>query len=281
MLMISLRCNKCSKNILKTHFFFSFTYMKKIKTLLLFMLLIGHVAAQDTIKTSVIVFDHDDVDKIISSDGTKSLRKKNALKINPLLILNGEIPIYYERAISDRFSVEFAIGLTFVDFMGNNMNAFFSDGDSEGRVSAGEDVTEKIHNNLSFKSGLRYYLDDVILEDYYFAVEFAHRAFSRELIIDEDQYGPTGYNLGYSVKKEFDEIQIHNEMKLIFGNQTHSYSGNFFMDYYIGVGLDMFIKEEAREDYSASNGFVRSYVLKKEEGIKPRFYFGFKMGFLF
>lgn len=254
--------------------------MKKIKLLLLFIFLTSYIAAQDTIKTSVIVFDHDDVDDVIQSDG-KSLRKKNALKINPLLILNGEIPIYYERAISDRFSVEFAIGLTFVDYMGNSMHSFFSDGQSEGRVNVGEDVAEKINKKVSFKSGLRYYLDDVILEDYYFAVEFAHRAFSRELIIDEDQYDPTGYSLGYSVKKEFDEIQIHNEMKLIFGNQTHSYSGNFFIDYYIGVGIDMFIKEEAREDYSSSNGYVRSYVLKKEEGVKPRFYFGFKMGFLF
>lgn len=241
------------------------------------MLLIGYVAAQDTIKTSIIVFDHDDVDKIISSNGTKSLRKKNALKINPLLILNGEIPVYYERAISDRFSVEFAIGLTFVDYLGNNMTTFFSDGESEGRVNVGEDVTERINKNISFKSGLRYYLDDIILEDYYFAVEFAQRTFSRELIIDEDQYGSTGY----SVKKEFDEIQVHNEMKLIFGNQIHSYSGNLFLDYYIGVGLDVYRKEEAREDYNASNGLVRSYVLKKEEGIKPRFYFGFKMGFLF
>ncbi|MDT8410952.1 MAG: hypothetical protein RQ875_00700 [Vicingaceae bacterium] len=255
--------------------------MKKIKILLLLMLLIGHVVAQDTIKTSVIVFDHDDVDEVIKSGGKKSLRKKNALKINPLLILNGEIPVFYERAISDRFSVEFAIGLTFVDYMGNNTNAFFSSNEDDERINAGNNVTEKINKNVSFKSGLRYYLDDLILEDYYFAIEFASRTFSRELIIDEDQFGPTGYNLGYSVKKEFDEIQIHKEMKLIIGNQTHSYSGNFFIDYYIGVGIDMFIKEEARENYSASNGNIRSYVLKKEDGVKPRFYFGFKMGFLF
>ena len=70
-------------------------------------------------------------------------------------------------------------------------------------------------------------------------------------------------------------------MKLIFGNQTRSYSGIFFIDYYIGVGIDMFIKEEAREYYSASNGYVRSYVLKKKKEENLGFVLDLKWAFCF
>jgi hypothetical protein len=42
---------------------------------------------------------------------------KSALKINPLLFLRGEVPVYYERALSSRLSAEFGVGLTFRNYV--------------------------------------------------------------------------------------------------------------------------------------------------------------------
>ena len=55
---------------------------------------------------------------------------KNVLKINPLLFLRGEIPLYYERALSHRLSAEIAVGVTFRNYLGGGFT-----GDGRIRVA--------------------------------------------------------------------------------------------------------------------------------------------------
>ena len=42
---------------------------------------------------------------------------KNVIKLNPLLFFRGEIPLYYERALTHRLSAEVAIGFTWRNYL--------------------------------------------------------------------------------------------------------------------------------------------------------------------
>src|SRR3990172_5779197 len=60
-----------------------------------------------TTKISVFnYFDTPETDKI-----------RNAFKINPLLLANGDLPFYWEHKINEKLSIELALGITFRDYI--------------------------------------------------------------------------------------------------------------------------------------------------------------------
>ncbi len=91
--------------------------MNKSKILLLFfvMLLSVTVWAQKDTSTSnkVTVFDNSPGTYKQQKQGTKA---KTVIKLNPLLFFDGDIPIYFERVVSNSLSVEVAPGLTYDNF---------------------------------------------------------------------------------------------------------------------------------------------------------------------
>ncbi len=229
---------------------------------------------QDTVKTTLIVFDKEDVDAITKGKDGKSNVQKNALKINPLLYVKGELPIYYERALNDYLSVEAAIGMTFKDYS----TGLFDDGDSFD-----EKPEEKINSHVSFKLGLRYYAGGVVMDGFYFALEFAKRDYTKELtfvhvdnIYDPQTYTYTNLTQTYHLT----EYDNHKEFKLIVGSQEHYYWDNFFVDYYLGVGIDSYEKARVERDFDNITN-LSTYKTIPTSSTKPRFYLGLKFGFMF
>lgn len=230
---------------------------------ILFLVSLSSAYSQDTITTKVIVFDEDDMSKY---DDESSNYGKNAIKINPLLVLNGEIPIYFERVLFSSFTAEFAIGITYVDYIGNLLD------DSDKNYESSD--RDQVHSNPSFKLGLRYYSGGIALDGFYFALEYAKRKYSitKEVIIFD-------YNNNKETTSYFKEENSINEFKLIVGSQTHNYWDNFFFDYYGGVGIRNESYTEIVEDFSNPN--FTTYKLEAFKKSGPAFYLGLKIGFEF
>lgn len=231
---------------------------------------------QDTVKTTLIIFDQDDLTAVTKKEGNKDVSfRKNALKINPLLYLRGEMPIYYERALTEYISVEAAIGLTFKDYSAGLFDGF----NDENYLYDKSKASEKVLSNPSFKLGLRYYAGGLVMDGFYFAVEYAKRDYTTEVIITDEI--TTGINFTTSpVVYNFKEEANHNEIKLIVGSQEHYYWDNVFIDYYVGVGIDKYSEKKIEGNYNSSNSQT-DYILKPKEEIAPRVYLGLKIGFVF
>lgn len=227
---------------------------------------------QDTVKTTLIIFDQDNINTVTNNKDTSI--QKNALKVNPLLYVRGEIPIYYERALNNYFSVEAAIGITFKDYT----SGLFDDGNSFG-----ESKEEKINSNVSFKLGLRYYSGGVVMDGFYFALEFAKRDYSKDLtftITDNIYNATTGTSTTITSAYNFKESDNHQEFKLIVGSQEHYYWDNVFVDYYIGAGIDKYTEVKVNSESNATTNKY-DYSLKTSSKTAPRFYLGLKFGFMF
>jgi hypothetical protein len=240
--------------------------MKKLLLLTILMYVVN-INAQDTITTKVIIFDEEDMGKY---DSSKRLGGKNAIKFNPLLLFNGEIPLYYERAINSYFSAEIAVGMTFRDYLGD-IGRYFND-DSERE-------NQKINSHFSYKLALRYYPGGVVLDGLYFSVEYANRNYSQNIDMESTGTDPVTGNF-QRFTNNFLEEQFHKEFKLICGGQDHDYSDNFFFEYYVGVGIDKRTVTSVEPDLDDPSG-LNNYKLETVEETIPRIYLGIKLGFEF
>jgi len=221
---------------------------------ILFLFISPKIFCQDTVITKMIVFDQEDMSQYSSEKS--GIYKKNALKINPLLIVNGEIPIYYERSLNKHFALEAAIGITFKNYLGD----FLDELDDEFNSFDNEEIL----SNPSFKLGLRYYTEGVGLDGFYFSVEYAKRKYSSSVLLVP----------GVPAFKEETSI---NEFKLIVGNQEHNYWDSFFIDYYAGVG----VRNQNISEVGETFGNVRGYTINKRDKSGPALYLGLKVGFEF
>lgn len=229
------------------------------------LFLSNNIFCQDTITTKVIIFDEEDITKYDSSNKNYG---KNALKFNPLLLINGEIPLFYERAINSSFSFEVALGMTYRDYLGDLWESL--DDDDLTRENT------KINSHFSFKLAARHYTGGIALDGFYFSLEYANRKYSQDIIIESYDYNSvTGTNLTETYN--FTEQQFHKEFKIICGSQDYNYWDNFFVDYYVGVGIDK--RTFANTETSRDN--ISEIKLIKSEDLKPRFYLGIKLGFEF
>lgn len=238
---------------------------------------------QDTITTNVIVFDKSDLNETTDKKKDNVSQFKNAIKINPLLFLRGELPIYYERVLNKHLSAEASIGLTFKDYMG----AIFEDIGNNDIPLFLENYTEKIKPNISYSLGLRFFPSGYALDGVYFAIYYHKRDFDLDISIRNDfpifdpnlftyTTDPTIYN--------FTEQRNHNEIRLIFGENEFYYWDNMFLDFYIGGGVDFYsekrVKINENQSFNANNP-NKTYYLDAKESIVPKFYLGVKYGFVF
>ena len=74
------------------------------------------VFAQDKPKTGVVLYR----DRLAQQFDTVKV-VKNIFKLNPLLFFRGEIPLYYERALTRRVRAELAVGFTARNYIGNSL----------------------------------------------------------------------------------------------------------------------------------------------------------------
>jgi hypothetical protein len=188
---------------------------------------------------------------------------KNVLKANPLLFFRGEIPIYYERAITHRLSLEAGIGVTLRNYL-----ALSFTGDDADDFGAGTEIIPR----LSFNAGFRYYFaDDIEPQGAYGQISFAHLNYTKDIRTK----GPTG---------EFSDVTLrddrtYNDVRLLFGYQMLSINSNWLFDVYCGPAFrDRFnVKVEEHLDLSGEQP-KWAYNVKESKDQTVAFFLGVKVG---
>lgn len=184
---------------------------------------------------------------------------KNLVKLSLLEITSGDISLYYERGLAEKVSVEAGIGMTMDDYLGS---AIFDD--QFGEVS--NDVQQLI--GYSFGAGLRYYPYKAS-DEFYFAPEFKHRFYH------------TLYNLynGGITPLSFEETKTVTNARISVG-YVYWFDDNIFIDFYGGVGLNLYKLKEYEAVYDETT-FEYIYVERTTRQPRPWLTLGVKFGFGF
>jgi hypothetical protein len=205
----------------------------------------------------VQVFDESDTKSIF--DGKK---EENLIKINPLLIFYGEIPIYYERLLTPTLSAEIGIGPTLSP---GTLSETFSD--------IVEEETEEYTSlmGLTLKTSVRFYPDGAKNFPYglYLGPEFRFKSYNREFEVPDGSQ-PNGGKL--DIKSTYTDMSI-------LGGYQNDIDNNFYIDYYLGVGIRSKKREFIDSEYD--NLGNRTYIIDAKKSQVPLLSLGFKLGVSF
>lgn len=186
---------------------------------------------------------------------------KNVLKLNPLLFFRGEIPLYYERALSPRLSLEAGVGFTWRNFV----NLSFSGADADD-YGAGTEIKARPTVHL----GVRYYLlPDLEPQGTYLQLGLSHVEYAKDIV----KVNPDG---SFSNEKELDQ-RIYNDVRLYLGHQLISATSNWLIDIYGGVGMRDRSMRIVKETLDLTNN-TWSYDIEDKNDLVPVLYLGVKVG---
>ena len=200
-------------------------------------------------------------------DTVKSV--KNVIKLNPLMFFRGEIPIYYERALSPRLSAELGVGFTWRDYL----NLSFDGGDADD-YGGGTDIIAR----PSYHVGMRWYHQvDFEPQGWYNQLEFAHVEYIKDIkeVQSDGSIGTTKYR----------DEKIYNDIRLLAGYQLLGASSNWLFDVYGGVALRSRSLKRVKETLvldpdpdSTLEPPKYEYAVEPSNDIVPAFFLGVKVG---
>lgn len=179
---------------------------------------------------------------------------KFAIKIDPLLIVAGDIPLFFEAKISKQFSTEFALGFTSSQF--NLMNIDMIE-------NAPTDVQAPL--GYSIRVAPRFYLPnyDEAINGYYVSTQLLLRKYNS---LYDNSNGGLAQNLELTKQQ--------TDFKLLFGFQNiEDYA--FLLDYYVGIGIRKTSNDMIEID---GNGDA---IVNNIETLLPSFTLGVKIGVAF
>lgn len=221
----------------------------------LLLALVATAALAQPQKTKVVLYK----DRLAAQFDTVDC-VKNVVKINPLLFFRGEIPIYYERALTPRLSLEVGFGVTLRDYLALG---FTEDADDFG---AGTQIIP----NPSFHIAARFYLvDDLEPQGWYLQPEFAHLVYTKDIQMKGDDGQFTG--------EELRDERTYNDLRLLAGYQVLGLSSNWLLDFYGGLGFRSRNRIMVSETLDLASQ-VYEYEVTEESDNVPMFYFGMKLG---
>lgn len=222
----------------------------------LFLLFVSQAVAQDP-KPKVVLYK----DRLAAQFDTVDC-VKNVFKINPLLFFRGEIPLYYERALTPKLSLELGVGFTYRNYL-----ALSFVGDDADDFGAGT----KIIARPSFHIAARFYLqDDLEPQGFYLQPEFAHLRYSKDISTKMDT---TGVFTGESLLDD----RTYNDLRFLAGYQMLSGSSNWMVDFYGGLALrsrNMVVVKE-NHDVTAE---TYTYTVTETTDAIPAIFLGVKFG---
>ena len=230
-----------------------------LRPLLVFSLSVvcgGAMAQPDKTKAKVVLYK----DRLAAQFDTVDC-VKNVVKINPLLFFRGEIPIYFERAITPWLSIEAGVGVTLRDYLGLSIT-----GNDADEFGAGTEIVPQ----ASFHVAFRYYLtDDLEPQGAYLQGGFSHLRYTKDIRTK----GPTG---------EFTDVVLrddrtYNDFRLLFGYQMLGSNSNWMFDVYTGAGFrdryNIIVNE--RLDFTTEQ---YTYTVDESKDQVPVFFLGVKVG---
>lgn len=221
-----------------------------------FLLLVAHRCMAQEPKPKVILYK----DRLAAQFDTVDV-VKNVIKANPLLFFRGEIPIYFEHALSHKLSLEVGLGVTLRDYM----TLTFS-GDDADDFGAGT----KIVPQLSYHIAARFYLgEDLEPQGWYLQPEFAHLDYVKD--IRGQAPDGTFTDDTYRDQRTFDDL------RLLAGYQMLSWTSNWLFDVYGGVGYRSRNLNKVEERIDLTSG-IYTYTLTETTDRVPVIFLGLKVG---
>ena len=185
---------------------------------------------------------------------------KNAVKVNPLLFFHGEIPVYLERAVSERVSLELGLGFTTRNYVSLTIS------DESDDFGAGTEIQPKLAAHIA----ARYYLtDDLEPYGWYISPEFATRTYTKVITLKDNEGALTNMTLT--------DERVFNDLKLLFGYQLLGGASNWLIDFHGGFGLRNRDHQKVREILDLAAG-TRTYNLELVDDTILAFFLGFKFG---
>ena len=224
--------------------------------ILLFNLIGSNAQTDTTRRTTTVVYS-----KVEYKRTSKDREIFNLVKINPLLILNGDIPVYFERRIKNQLSVEGGVGVTYNDYIYNGFNLADTDLYDENR---------EYKLGYSVVGSVKFYPSRYTkaLDEFYFGPEIRFRKYNSQL----SEYSSNDVLLG-----TYPEHRTLIDFKLMIG--YIAYASDFVIfDFYGGVGMRSRDVSFAYLDYSGTGEEIK-YDSYKD--MAPVLSAGVKIGFGF
>ena len=179
------------------------------------------------------------------------------IKVNPLLIFSGDIPIYYERRLGKFFSVEFGIGITQFDYMYEIglLNDYISDIERTPKIG------------YSIRSSGKFYPSKYTraLDEMYFGMTLKYKRYNTELV-----------QCGSSNIPDFSEYRNLLDV-LLSGGYVFYISDMVLFDVYAGVGIRSRTVFRGECENNGPVGIVVNPSLQKR--VLPNLSLGVKFGF--
>lgn len=187
-----------------------------------------------------------------AKEQTRGARSNHIVKLNPLMFLRGDVPIYYENNFSSNLSLEAGVGFTLKDYLKNS----FSDSVWD---MYNLDTEEKMKIGYSFRIGVRYYAANFGFEPegLYFGLNYRYQ-----------KYQSTLTSVG-SLDAMDEDLQITNGDVFLSVGFVFLFEENAFIDPYMGFGF-----RSRSYDKVSLNG--ASYQIEQEDDIVPLFVAGLK-----
>ena len=170
---------------------------------------------------------------VYSKVGDKSNRAnpsnyRQLVKVDPLWVLEGNVPIFYERKINTKLSAEFSVGVTFKDYSYDLFRLIESQGDT---------VTRTYQPGYSFSGSLKFYPSNYTeaLEGFYIAPEIRYRYYSSEaqkFNLSNTYVGTPSSNPNNFLQ----ESMAFTDFKLVFGYVTYI-DDVVPVEFYAGAGV--------------------------------------------
>jgi len=218
--------------------------------------------------TTIVITEHNASDYFTKKD--RGDAPKTAIKLNPLLALNGDLPVFVERVLTEKLSVELGAGVTIKNYLGDLFDTI-----EDESSSSFSDVKTEPELGYSVSAGLRFYPSSHTwaLEGVYFAPEFRHRLYKTNVLTigDEQLDSP-----------ELLKTNITN-FRAIIGN-VYYLEDRVFLDYYAGAGLtnrNTGRVHTEREYNVITWGYDYTSSFYNEKKVRPSLALGLKIGFSF
>ncbi len=181
---------------------------------------------------------------------------KNVIKANPLLFFRGEIPLYYERAISPNVSLEVGLGVTLRNYI-----ALSFVGDDADDFGAG---TEIIANPSYHLAARFYFVHDLEPQGFYLQPGYSHLVYTKDIGVKDT----TGLFTGSKLRDE----RTFNDLRLMLGYQSLSTRSNWLFDVYGGVAL----RDRSMTVVVVSDKYT--YNVEERKDRVPAFFLGIRVG---
>lgn len=184
---------------------------------------------------------------------------QKAIKVDPGLLLRGEVSAFYEWRLSRHFSAEGSFGITFIDFLYEtfeNDARFLPDGDEANRV--------QFHTGIAMRLQPRYYPSryESAIEGFYIAPTFCYRTWNMQYFVNNGLVA-----VPHDVKRTWTELRLQ------IGEQDCDPYSVVFTEWYLNFGVQM-----RNDDYVVGRGITAE--VQNEIYSRLVFGAGIKIGFV-